>query len=172
MWFQKCQCQQCYQQWHKYCSCFHKLGTRLIWSGQQWPIIEDGIFIMDSVREILGTPSYGRNTNPFFLIWCQQSHIGLATIWQYHNEKKLLAFWWYNKICWTSFSSFQSCGLSPSTNIKMKIYTIIILPLVLYGCETWYRTLREKHRLWVIDTRVSRKILGYKKDEVSGKETT
>jgi hypothetical protein len=34
-----------------------------------------------------------------------------------------------------------------SKNIKIKIYKIIILHVVLYGCETWSLTLREEHRL-------------------------
>jgi hypothetical protein len=37
-----------------------------------------------------------------------------------------------------------------SKNIKMKIYKTIVLPLVLYGCETWSLTLREEHRLRVL----------------------
>jgi hypothetical protein len=32
-------------------------------------------------------------------------------------------------------------------NIKIKIYGNIILPVLLCGCETWYLTLKEKHRL-------------------------
>ena len=36
-----------------------------------------------------------------------------------------------------------------SKNVKIKIYRTIILPVVLYGCETWSLTLREKHRLRV-----------------------
>jgi hypothetical protein len=33
-----------------------------------------------------------------------------------------------------------------SRNLKVKIYKTIILPFVLYGCETWSLTLREEHR--------------------------
>jgi hypothetical protein len=172
MWFQKCQCQQCCQQWHKYWSCFHKLGKRLIWSEQQWSITKDGIFIMDSVRELLDTLSYGRITNLLYIYGVSNHLLDWPQSDSTRMRKKLLAIWRYNKICWTSLNSFQSCGLSPSKNIKIKIYRITILPLVLYRCETWYRTLREEHRLWVIDKRVSKKIHGYKKDEVSGKETT
>jgi hypothetical protein len=35
--------------------------------------------------------------------------------------------------------------------VKIKIYETIILPMVLYGCETWSLTLREEHKLRVID---------------------
>jgi hypothetical protein len=47
-----------------------------------------------------------------------------------------------------------------SRNVKAKIYTTIILPLVLYGCETWSLTLREEHRLMVFENRVLRRIFG------------
>jgi hypothetical protein len=42
------------------------------------------------------------------------------------------------------------------------------LPVVLYGCETWYLTLREEHRLRVFENRVLRRISGPKRDEVTG----
>jgi hypothetical protein len=55
-----------------------------------------------------------------------------------------------------------------SKNLKIRIYTTVILPLVLYGCETWSLTLREKHRLGVFENRVLRGIFGPKRDEVTG----
>jgi hypothetical protein len=45
-----------------------------------------------------------------------------------------------------------------SKNLKIRIYKSIILPVVLYGCETWSLTLREEHRLRVFENRVLRKI--------------
>ena len=48
------------------------------------------------------------------------------------------------------------------------IYRIIILPLVLYGCETWLLILREECRLKVFENRVVRGIFGPKRDEVTG----
>jgi hypothetical protein len=44
----------------------------------------------------------------------------------------------------------------------------IILSVVLYGCETWSLTLREKHRLRAFENRLLRRILGPKRDEVTG----
>jgi hypothetical protein len=44
-------------------------------------------------------------------------------------------------------------------NVKIRIYKTIILPVVLYGCETWSLTLREEHRLTVFEKRVLRGIL-------------
>jgi hypothetical protein len=45
---------------------------------------------------------------------------------------------------------------------------MIILPVVLYRCETWSLTLREEHRLRVFENRVLRRMFGPKKDEVTG----
>jgi hypothetical protein len=52
--------------------------------------------------------------------------------------------------------------------LKIKIYRTIILPVVLYGCETWSLTLREECRLRVFENRVLRGIFGSKRDEVAG----
>jgi hypothetical protein len=48
---------------------------------------------------------------------------------------------------------------------KIKIYKTVILPVVLYGCETWSLTLREEHRLRVFEKRVLRGIFGPKREE-------
>ena len=45
-----------------------------------------------------------------------------------------------------------------SRNLKNKIYRTIILPIVLYGCETWSLTLREQYRLRVPENRLVRRI--------------
>ena len=55
-----------------------------------------------------------------------------------------------------------------SKNLKIKIYRTIILPVVLYGCETWSLTLREEHRLRLFENRVLRRIFGRKRDGVTG----
>jgi hypothetical protein len=54
-----------------------------------------------------------------------------------------------------------------SGDVKVKIYKTIILPVVLYGCETWSLTLRAKHRLRVFEDRVLRRIFGPKTDAVT-----
>jgi hypothetical protein len=53
-------------------------------------------------------------------------------------------------------------------NLKIRIYKTIILPVVLYGFETWSLTLREEHRLRVFENRVLRRIFGPKRDDVTG----
>jgi hypothetical protein len=52
-----------------------------------------------------------------------------------------------------------------SKNLKIKIYKAVILPVVLYGCETWSLTLREERRLRVFENRVLRRIFGPKREE-------
>jgi hypothetical protein len=49
-----------------------------------------------------------------------------------------------------------------------RIYKTIILPVVLYGCETWFLTVREEHKLRMFENRVLRRIFGPKRDGVSG----
>jgi hypothetical protein len=56
----------------------------------------------------------------------------------------------------------------PSKNIKIRIYITVILPVVLYGSETWCLTLREEHRLRVLQNRMLNRIFGLKRDEVTG----
>ena len=58
-----------------------------------------------------------------------------------------------------------------SKNTKIKIYRAIILPFVLYGCETWLLTLREEHRLRVFENRVLRRVFGPKRDKATGEWT-
>ena len=59
-----------------------------------------------------------------------------------------------------------------SKKLKIKIYRTIILPVVLYGCETWWLTLREERRLTVFENRVLRRLFGPKRDKVTGVEKT
>jgi hypothetical protein len=55
-----------------------------------------------------------------------------------------------------------------SKNVKVKIYKTVILPVVLYWCETWYLTVREEHKLMVFDNMVLKRIFGPKRDAVMG----
>jgi hypothetical protein len=55
-----------------------------------------------------------------------------------------------------------------SSNIKVKIYKTIILPVVLYGHETWFLMLREENSLSVFENRVLIRIFGPNRDEVTG----
>ena len=55
-----------------------------------------------------------------------------------------------------------------SKNLKIKLYRTVILPVVLYVCETWSLTLREERKLRVFENMVLRRIFGPTRDEVTG----
>ena len=69
--------------------------------------------------------------------------------------------------CYHSVQNLLSSRLLPK-NVKIKIYGTIILPVVLYGCETWSLTLREERKLRVFENMVLRGIFGPRRDEVTG----
>jgi hypothetical protein len=69
-------------------------------------------------------------------------------------------------VCYHSVQSFLSSRLL-SKHVKVRIYETIILPVVLYGCETWSLTLREEHKLRVLENRVLRRIFWPKRDGVT-----
>ena len=70
-------------------------------------------------------------------------------------------------VCYYSVKNVLSSRLL-SKNLKIKIYRTIILPVVLYGCETWSLTLREERRLRVFENRVLSRVFGSKRGEVTG----
>jgi len=69
--------------------------------------------------------------------------------------------------CYHMVQNPLSSSLLPKYK-QIKIYRTIILPVVLYGYETWSLTSREERRLKVFENRVLRRIFGPKKDEVTG----
>jgi hypothetical protein len=70
-------------------------------------------------------------------------------------------------VCYHSVQNLLSSSLL-SKNVKIKIYITIMLPVVLYDCESWSLTLREECRLRVFENKVLRRIFGPKRDEVTG----
>jgi hypothetical protein len=90
-----------------------------------------------------------------------------SNIWEQHQQikitytKRLRADYIQGMLATIWFSLLSSSLLSRI--IKVKILKTIILPDVLYGCETWSLTLREEHRLRVFENRVL--IFGLKRDE-------
>jgi hypothetical protein len=55
-----------------------------------------------------------------------------------------------------------------SKTTKIRVSRTVVLPVVLYECETWSLTLREEQRLRVLENRVVRRIFGPKRDEATG----
>jgi hypothetical protein len=66
--------------------------------------------------------------------------------------------------CYHSIKNILSSCLI-SKNLKIRLYKMVILPIMLYGCETWSFTLREKHRPRVFKNNVLKKIFGPKREE-------
>ena len=64
--------------------------------------------------------------------------------------------------CYHSVQNLLSCRLL-SKNLKIKINRTIILPVVLYGCET----LREQRKLRLFENMVLRRIFGPRRDDVN-----
>jgi len=71
--------------------------------------------------------------------------------------------------CYHSVQNLLSSRLL-SKNLKIKLYRNIILPVVLYGCETWSLTLRKERKLRVFENMVLRRIFGPRRVEVTGME--
>jgi hypothetical protein len=69
--------------------------------------------------------------------------------------------------CYHSVQNLLSSHLL-SKNVKIRLYKTVILPVVLYGCETWSVTLREEHKLRVFVNMVLSRIFGPKRDGVTG----
>jgi hypothetical protein len=69
--------------------------------------------------------------------------------------------------CYHSFQNYLPSHLL-SKSLKIRIYKTIILPVVLYGRESWSQTLREECRLRVCENRVLRRIFGAKRVGVTG----
>ena len=72
------------------------------------------------------------------------------------------------KACCHSVQNILSTSLQSKT-MTIQVYRTLILPVVLYGCETWSLTLREEGRMRLFESRVLRRIFGSRKDEVTGK---
>jgi len=69
--------------------------------------------------------------------------------------------------CYYSVQNLLSSRLL-SINLKIKLYRTIILPVVLFGCETWSLILRKEPGLRVFEKRVLRRVFGPKRDGVTG----
>ena len=66
--------------------------------------------------------------------------------------------------CYYSVQTLLSSRLL-SKNLKIEIYKTIILPVLIYGCETWSLPLREEHRLRIFENRILGRIVDPKRDE-------
>jgi len=93
-------------------------------------------------------------------------YLGTTLINQNSIQEEIKSGQKLGNACYYSVQNLPSSRLL-SKNLKIKIYRTIILPVILYGCETWSLTLREGRRLRVFENRVLRRIFGPKRDEVT-----
>jgi hypothetical protein len=71
------------------------------------------------------------------------------------------------RYCLLTISAEPLIFSSAAKNEKIRIYKTIILPVALYGYDTWCLTLREERRLRVFENGVLRKIFGLRRVEVT-----
>ena len=95
------------------------------------------------------------------------TYLGTTLINQNSVQEEIKSRLKVGNACYHSVQNLVSCSL-PNKNLKIKIYRTIILPIVLYGCETWSLILREERRLRVFENRVLRRAFRPKRDEVTG----
>ena len=96
----------------------------------------------------------------------QFKYLGKTQTNQNSIKEEIKSRWKSENVCCQSEQTLLSSGLL-TKNLKIKIYRTVILPVVLYGCETWSLTLKEERRLRLFKNRVLRGIFGLKKDEVT-----
>ena len=84
-------------------------------------------------------------------------YLGTTLTDQNSNQEEIKGRLKLGNACFYSVQNLLSSRLL-SKNLKIKIYRNIILPVVLYGCETWSLTLREECRLRAFENRVLRKV--------------
>jgi len=79
--------------------------------------------------------------------------LGTNLIYQNSIQEEIKSRFKLGNACYHSVQNLLSSSLL-SRHVKIKIYRTIIGPVVVYGCETWSFTLREKRRLRVFENRV------------------
>jgi hypothetical protein len=97
----------------------------------------------------------------------QFKYLGRTLKYQHFIEGEFKSRMKSGNACYLSVQNIWSSSLL-SENIKITIYRTTILPVVLYGCETWLLTLMEECRLRVSENRVLTKMLGTKRNDVTG----
>jgi len=101
---------------------------------------------------------------PFF---CVTLYLGKPLTHQNSIQEEIKSSLKSSSACYQSVQNLLSSSLL-SKNLKIKIYRIIVLPVVLYGCKTWSLTLKEECRLRVFENRGLRRIFGPRREEVTG----
>ena len=98
----------------------------------------------------------------------QVKYLGKPLKHQNSNQEQIESSMKSRNACYHSVQNILSYSFI-SKNIKIKKCGTIILPVVLYGCETWSLTLREERGPRVLENKVLQRIFGPKRDEATGK---
>jgi hypothetical protein len=93
----------------------------------------------------------------------QFSYLGTSVTNQNFIQKEIEGILNSGNACYQSVHNLFLSSRLLSIHIKFRIYKSIILPVVLYGCETLSLTLREEHILREFETRVLMRISGPKR---------
>jgi hypothetical protein len=129
--------------------------------------VEKTKYILLSCHQNAGQNQDIKVVNKLFENVSQFKYLGMTVTNQNLIQEEIKRRWSSGNACYNSVQNLLSYHLL-SKNVKMRIYKTIILPLVLYGFETWSLTLKEEHRLRVFENKVLRRIFGPKNDEVTG----
>ena len=78
----------------------------------------------------------------------QFKYLGTTLTYQNYINEEIKSGLKSGNVCYLSVQNLLSSSLL-SKNREIMIYRTIILPVVLYGCETWSFTFRNKCRLMV-----------------------
>jgi hypothetical protein len=89
----------------------------------------------------------------------QFKYLGTTVINQNLIQEEIKRRLKFGNACYHSVQNLLSFRLL-SKNVKVRIYKTIIVPVVLYGCETYSLTVREEHKLRVFENRMLRRIFG------------
>jgi len=106
-----------------------------------------------------------------YTVHCSSSNITGWTVFHSLNKSKFYSGRNFRSrlkpgnACYHSVQNLLSSNLRLK-NLKIWIYRTIILPVVLYRCETWSLTLREERKLRVFENKMLRRIFGPKKDDI------
>ena len=109
-----------------------------------------------------------KHNNWKFIIWkCGKVQISGSNNNKYYIHEEIKPRINMGNACYYTLEKILSSHLL-SKKLKVNTYKTIILPVMLYGCETRSLTLREEHRLSVFENKVLRKIIGAKRDHITG----
>jgi hypothetical protein len=124
-------------------------------------------YMLMSRSQKIGQKHSIKIANRSFAYVAKFKYLGTTLTDQNHMHEEINIRLNSGNACYHSVQSLLASSLL-SRNLRVKIYRTIILPVVLYACETWSLTLREEHRLRMFENRVLRRIFGPNRDEVTG----